>query len=469
MVPHVTRWSFWKTQWRRQERFWTRDIWDANRRPAEDPVRELGYVLARIVYIVVDGFRTERIRLRAAALTYMTLLSLVPALAVVFSLFTAFGGLRDVQEKLQRFVVSTLAVGEQQDVVLGYLNQFVSQVHAGRLGAVGVIILCFTVIATLANIETAFNDIWGVTKGRGWLERFQVYWPLVTIAPLLLGVSLSMTASVQASETVQRLIETLPALGFVSYLVPVLLTCVSLTLLYFFMPNTRVPLPSAMVGGAVAGTLWSVAQQLYAVYAANAISYSAIYGSLGAIPLFIIWLYVSWTVAMLGATVTFAVQSAGTYEPERDVSQREKEYAAARLMLAVAAHYRRGDGVISIEKLLDEARISARLARQVLEALVRDGLLAETMTPDGVDVAYVPSRPLESTTLGDVVNVLQVAGAEPYHAAREDDQVGIVAKDRLLNGEAARTQALSNMSLLALVESRHPLRLAPDPTEASAR
>lgn len=454
MVRKVARREFLTAFWSRQETFWTREIWDADRVGAgQTSLRDVGYLLARILYIVVQGFRTEQIRLRAAALTYMTLLSLVPALAVVFSLFTAFGGLADVRDRLQEFVVSVLAVTEREQV-LQYLDRFVGQVHAGSIGAVGVVVLFYTVISTLADIEAAFNDIWGVTKGRSWIERFQVYWPLVTIAPVLLGVSLSLTASFQASETVQQLVRAVPVLAWLAPLVPLTLTCLSLTILYHFMPNTRVPIASAAVGGLVAGTLWVIAQQLFAIYAANAISYSAIYGSLGAVPLFIIWMYVTWTVALLGATLTFAVQSAGTYEPERAVSQREKEQAGARLMLAVAAYFDRGHGVMSIENLLDEAKISARLARQVLGALVQAGLMVESTTEDGRDTAYVPGRPLASITLGDVIAVLQSDGAEVDRVGRKSDPITELAKARLRQGDESRYDALSQVSVLEMLRKR---------------
>lgn len=446
--------DFWGQWWRSQERFWTREIWQSNRFRKEDPwIRGLGYLGARVVYIVVDSFRTERIRLRAAALTYMTLLSLVPALAVVFSLFAAFAGLKDVRVRLQDSIVDALTFSDR-NMVADYLDRFVGQVHAGGLGAVGVVLLLFTVIATLASIETAFNDIWGVTRGRNWLERFQVYWPLITIAPVFLGVSLSVTASIQASAAVKGLLETVPALGWLAHLVPVALTGSSFTLLYHFMPNTRVQVSAAALGGVIAGTLWVIAQQLYAVYAANAISYSAIYGSLGAVPLFIIWLYVSWTVALLGASLTFAIQSAGTYEPERRFAPSEKEYAAARLLLAVAEHFQRGEGPASIPTLLADARISARLARQVLETLAQAGLLVETATPDGRDIAYVPGRPIHTLSLSDVVGVLHVAGDEPNHGALEDDLLGLIAKDQLQDGETARAQALGTQSVAELIE-RH--------------
>ncbi len=453
MVRKVPRYEFWLALRRRQESFWTREIWDASRLSSDTPsVRAFGYILARILYIVVAAFRTERIRLRAAALTYMTLLSLVPALAVVFSLFAAFDGLQDVKEKLRNFILGALTVGES-DVVLNYLDRFIGKVHAGSIGAIGTVVLFFTVISTLASIERALNDVWGVSKGRNWVERFQVYWPLVTIAPVLIGVSLSLTASLQASDTMQRMVDAVPVIGWVVRLAPVLLTCFSLTLLYYFMPNTRVPVGSAAVGGLIAGTLWVIAQQLYAVYAANAISYSAIYGSLGAVPLFIIWLYVSWTVALLGATVTFAVQSAGTYEPERSVSHRDREYAGARLTLAVAGHFHRGQGVMSLAQLLDEARVSARLSRQVLEALVQAELLAETSTPDGADAAYVPGRPLASTTLADVVEALQTAGGASDAVVRRDDPTGRMLTSRLRAGRGALARELSKASLLEVVEA----------------
>src|SRR5688572_27933901 len=121
-------------------------------------------LLARIVYIVVTGFRRERIKLRAAALTYVTLLSLVPALAVVFSLFAAFGGLEEVEERLREFLVGALTVQTHRETLMGYLTSFINHVHEGKIGIFGVAILLFTVISLLANIEKSFNDIWGLDK-----------------------------------------------------------------------------------------------------------------------------------------------------------------------------------------------------------------------------------------------------------------------------------------------------------------
>ena len=190
------------------------------------------------------------------------------------------------------------------------------------------VLLLFAVISLLTNIERAFNEVWGVGRARNLLQRFQVYWPLVTLGPIVVGLSLSTSAAVESSQTVQQLVELAPMLGLLLNLGPLFLTCLFFTFLYLVMPNTRVSFRCAALGGFVGGSLWTLAQKLFALYAANAITYSAIYGSLGAVPLFVIWVYVSWTVALLGAMLTFAVQSVRTFEPERAISQAERELVA---------------------------------------------------------------------------------------------------------------------------------------------
>lgn len=437
------------------ERFWTHDIWRIDRMHHELPVMaRLGILVARSLYIVVSGFRRERIRLRAASLTYVTLLSLVPALAVVFSIFTAFGGLEDTQARLKALIIDALAVN-QREVVLEYLERFVGQTHAGRLGTVGTAFLLVTVISLLTNIERAFNDIWGIRRARSVLRRFQVYWPLVTLGPIVMGLSLSTNAAVEASDTYKQAVQLAPSLAVFIQLGPLLLTWLFFTFLYMVMPNTRVPFRCALVGGVVGGGLWSLAQKLYAIYAANALTYSAIYGSLGAVPLFVIWVYVSWTVALLGATLTFAVQSVRTFEPERVISQEEREFVAARLMVAVAAHFAKGGGPVSGDTILGQVLAPPRLSRQILGDLVQAGLLAET---SGEDTGFVPGRPLDQLDLAHVVAAMRSRNAPP-HPMDETDALSAAVAERLSRAVGASAAELSQESLQELVTR------APDPEE----
>lgn len=433
----------------RGRRFFEHEIWAAERRTPDRRLRFVFILVARTVYIVVSGFRREKIKLRACLLTYVTLLSLVPAMAVVFSLFTAFGGLEDTQHRLKGVLIDALAV-QQRETVIEYLDRFLAQTNAGRLGTVGFLLLFVTALSLLTNVEKALNDIWGLTRDRTLIQRFQVYWPLVTLGPLLLGVSLSATAAIEASATVQTLTHTVPGFSLLLGLGPLVLTCAFFALLYQIMPNTKVHLRYAAFGGLVAGGLWTLAQKLFAYYAANAITYSAIYGSLGAVPLFIIWIYVSWSVALLGATLTFAVQSARTFEPERSTSQAEREFVATRLMVAVADRFRRGEGPLSSQDLIDQVLVPPRLARLVLGELVRHGLLVETTTPKGDDQAYVPGRPLEQIQVSDLVRVMRQGSTEIRH--ERDDRLSLAVTETLASGEKAAAEALGKTTLLQVLD-----------------
>lgn len=435
----------------RFETFFRLDIWSREALAQAGPGRRLLIMAARVAYIVVSGFGAERIKLRAAALTYVSLLSLVPALAVVFSIFTAFGGLEEVTQRLRSFIIESLAIGHQERVIEA-LEGFIDQASGPRLGAFGVSFLFITVVLLLMDIERAFNDIWGVRKDRSPLQRFQVYWPLITLGPLLLGLSLSTTAAVEASEAVRLLRERVPGVGLLTAFGPVLLSSIFLTLVYRVIPNTKVPVRHALVGGFVAGVLWTVAQRLYALYAANAFTYSVIYGSLGAIPLFIIWLYVSWVVALLGAAITFAAQSARTWEPAaREPSEQDRELMAARLVMSVAEHYVRGDGPTPVDRLLAEAGVRPRDGRVLLGELVAAGLLAETVTPGAAEPAYLPARPLETVTLDDVV---QVVRHDHQGAALPAPEAACAAAvDHALEEAAAKaSEVLAGCSLAKLLE-----------------
>ncbi len=433
--------------WSSALRFCTHDVWRIERAQPDLPLTaRFGVLVVRSLYIVVSGFQKERIRLRAASLTYVSLLSLVPAVAVVFSLFTAFGGLDDVKDSVKGVLIDALAVS-QREVVIEYLDRFVAQTSAGKMGSLGTVFLLLTVISLLSNIERAFNDIWGVGRARTFLRRFQIYWPLVTLGPIILGLSLSTSAAVEGSATVQQIIEFAPSLKLLLSLGPLLLTCLFFSFLYKVMPNTKVSLRCALIGGAVGGGLWTVAQKLYALYAANAITYSAIYGSLGAVPLFVIWVYVSWTVVLLGASLTFAIQSVRTFEPDRVVSQEEREFVAARLMLAVAKQFSAGQGAVANETLIGKVLAPPRLARRVLEDLVQAGLLSETV---GDDAGFVPGRPLNDMSLGDVVTAMrQRSGRAPEKDP--DDRYCTVVEAELGRANEATQDKLQEHSLQELV------------------
>lgn len=436
-----------KARYARTRAFWLHEIWEDT--PDDNFAQRFALNVSRTLYIVVAGFLRERIKLRAAALTYVTLLSIIPAIVVGFSLFAAFGGLEDNEARLKSFIVDTIAVRSQREAIFGFLDQFLQKGTVAKLGTIGTLPLLLTVVSLLSNIELSFNDIWGVQKSRSFLQRFQVYWPLITLAPILLGVSLSLSTAFEASDLGQRIYE-VPGMGLVFGLVSILLTCLFFTLLYQIMPNTRVHVKHALVGGLVAGVLWVIAQKLYGVYAANAITYSALYGSLGAVPLFIIWVYVSWIVTLLGAMLTFAVQSAKTYEPERPIAFRDREFVAVRLMVSAASRFEGGQTAVRAQELIDEVAVPPRLARQLLGMLVRHGLLAET-TAEEDDVGYVPARPIERISVAEVVRALREDRDIERLEVPEADRLGLQVARRLRDADDDGERSLLETTLADLI------------------
>jgi membrane protein len=445
----VSLWHDARALFERAREYWLQDIWARRDYESLPFLTRLRITASRAVYIVVASFLRDRIKLRAAALTYVSLLSLVPALVVGVSLFSAFGGLEGAEAKLKSFVVDTIAVQSQREVLLGYMNQLMAKGQAAKLGVVGMLPLLLTVVSLLSNIELSFNDIWGVQKNRSFLQRFQVYWPLITLLPILFGVSISATSAFEES-MVGQAIYAIPGMSLTTHLVRVVLTCLFFTFLYKIMPNTRVRLRNAAVGGFVAGSLWLIAENLYAVYAANAITYSALYGSLGAVPLFVIWVYVSWIVTLLGAMLTFAIQSAKTYEPDRAIAVLDREYVAVRLMVSAAERFAKGEHAVTAQELVDEVAVPPRVARQLLGVLVRHGLLAETVHDE--DVGFVPARPLENIFVADVVRSLREDRDVTRIQVPENDAVGTKVFEQLSKANQDGERDLTALSLSALLE-----------------
>lgn len=454
-----------RAQVRRFERYLFGDLWSHERFGRLSPIRRSLVLFLRTSFIVWTGFSRERLRLRAAALTYTTILSLVPAVAVVFSIFTAIGGLGDARERLKRQVAEFLSVGHQEKL-LSFLDQFVGS--ASAIGGVGFFFLLFTALSLLTNIEKAFNDIWGLKQDRSFLRRFQSYWPLLTLGPLLFGVSLTVTASVQRHETIQAVAELIPGGRLMLTLLPVVLTWTGFTLAYLIMPNTRVALRHAVVGGVVAGTIWEVAKRLYAIYASQAISYSTIYGSLSVVPLSVIWIYVSWLVALIGATIAFAAQNASTYEPEQDqtrLSQQDAERLATWLLMLVHEHFDEGHGGIRAELILQTVPGPPRDLRRILERLVEGGLLVVSATQD--DRVYLPGRPAHGTTLADLVAVMR---GDRQDALTSEEASGLVSRAfaRLDAASDGAYQRLGSDTIAQLLDEERRSRATPEAATAAA-
>lgn len=390
----------------RIEHFWNVEIW-----ASEPDASRLPYglrLLARVIHILVTGFRRERIKLRAASLTLVSLLSLVPVLAVVYSILRSVVGLESIVQRVQAFITQALAVADEE-TIRAYLDRFTGQANSGALGTFGALFLLAAVVSLLTNIEKSFNDIWGLSRGRRWVARFQVYWPLVTLGPILLGLSLSATAALGSSTWGLRAAEALGGAVWIGHLTAVAMTFGFFFLLYIIMPNTSVSVRAAATGALFAAILWVLAQWLFTHYARNAIAYSAIYGSLGVIPLFILWLYVSWIVALVGAAVAFSLQSVHTYRPgstEVVLTPVEQELVAVELLFRVARAFVDGQAPVDAQTLVDAVQAPGYSVRKLLDRLVESGVILVATAVSGGE-GFVPARPVRELTAADAVRALR--------------------------------------------------------------
>ena len=297
------------------------------------------------------------LNLQAMGLTYSTLLSLVPFLAVMFSVLKAFG----VQNVLEPFLAQLLQpLGNAASEVTSRIINFVENIRVGILGAAGMAMLFYTVVTLVAKIEDALNQIWRLPHSRTWSQRVTAYLSVILVGPVMVFTALTLTASAQSYWLVERLFE----IGFVSYLftlttsvMPFVLLCATFTFLYKFIPYTKVRLSSALVGGAVAGVLWQLVGMAFATFVANSARYAAVYSSFAIVIVFLIWLYTGWLIFLIGAEVSYFHQYpyAFLYEAMTDgKGYRFQEWLALSALAEIARRH------LSHRPPLEQTELAAR-------------------------------------------------------------------------------------------------------------
>ena len=260
---------------------------------------------------VARRFKQDRLTRHAAALTYNSLLAVAPMMALAFSMLSLFTSFNEVSTSFENFIYQALAPGVGEDIKQ-YIDQFAGQ--AGKLSFVGLMFFLLTALFLLFNIEESFNDIFRVKKGRSMLARLPIYWTLVTLGPLLMGVSLTISTyllslSVIAGDGFSGHIQ---SVGVV--LLPFFLQVIAFSLLYMVMPNVKIRVVNALIGAVVASILFELSKKAFALYLLNFGSYKVIYGALSALPIFLIWVYLCWIIALVGAQVVSVLKHKSTFK-----------------------------------------------------------------------------------------------------------------------------------------------------------
>lgn len=254
--------------------------------------------------LLLSRFIADQGLLNAGSLTYTTLLSLVPLMAVSLAIFSAFPVSERVVGEIQDFIFHNF-VPASGEVVQRYLQEFSGK--ASRLSGVGFGFLVVVAVMMMVNIDHAINAIWRVRRKRGPLAMFLLYWAILTLGPLLIGISMAVTSFLVSIPFFMETTASLELRGYLLALMPLLASMVAFTLLYALVPNRRVPFLHALAGGVLAALLFELAKHGFAFYLTNFPTYEAIYGALAVIPIFLVWIYLSWVIALLGAEFAYCL------------------------------------------------------------------------------------------------------------------------------------------------------------------
>ncbi|VAW72751.1 Inner membrane protein YihY, formerly thought to be RNase BN [hydrothermal vent metagenome] len=408
----------------------------------------------RLLVVLTRQFISGELNLRAMSLVYTTLLSIVPLLAVSFSVLKGFG----VHNQIEPLLLNFLAPLGPRGVELSTnIISFVENIKVGVLGSLGLLFLLYTVVSLIQKIESSFNYVWQVEHLRGLAQRFSSYLSVILIGPVLVFAALGMTATALNNSLVQQLMAVEP-LGFLllsmSKLAPYLLVIVAFSFIYIFIPNTRVNLRPALVGGLVAGVLWQSSGWAFAAFIASSAKYAAIYSGFAIMILLLIWLYLNWLILLLGAQVAFYAQYPQymTREPvQLRLSNRLRERLALQIMFMVAEHHIYNRAPWTSAALVHHLGLPMQPIHHVLQLMVKTEYLAETAADPP---AYLPRRGVETISLAELYEVVRCAGENRFLSLKTFPHQWQVEQAMTALQSAVRTE-LGEQSLRDLVERQN--------------
>jgi membrane protein len=406
-------------------------IWNT---PLSELSRRKSYIFKqlRIIVLAIRGFLNDKVQLRASALTFYSLLSVIPVAAIVFAIAKGFG----LDQTLQDLIIKKS--GSEQEVLSWLLQKAriaIEKTRGDYIAGIGMIILFWSVMSLLNHIESSFNHIWQISSSRPWYRKFTDYLTIMLIAPVFIILSSGITGF--QVTTLPDYMNNAPILDFfkpvISFLVkfaPYFLSWVALTVLYIIMPNAKVKFMPALISGLIAGTILQGIQWLYIDLQFGISKLNAIYGSFAAVPLFIIWLQTSWTVVLLGAEISFANQNLSRYEMESEalnISTYQKRALVLMIMHMIIRNFMLGEKPISAEYIAVNLKIPVRLSRDILQDLSSANLVSIIHENEEKERLYQPALDVNRLTVSYVFSRLDKKGVEQIMVIRNKDYEKIIS------------------------------------------
>lgn len=380
----------------------------------------------RIFVLSIRGFDDDKCLLRASALTFYSLISIVPVVAMLFGIAKGFGFERHLRTQLlEQFQAQEEVIVQ----VITFAESLLATTRGGLVAGIGIVILFYAVIKVLGHIETSFNDIWGIREARSWGRKFSDYLSVMLLCPIL--IVLSSSTAVFISTQVTLIMEKVALLGFFSSAISVVLNLlpygiawVLFSFLYIFMPNTKVNFSSGIIAGIIAGSIYQIVQFGYITFQVGAAKYNAIYGGFAALPLFLIWLQLSWLIVLFGAEYSFARQNVDTYEFEPDslkISSSFKRLLTLQTAHLLVSNFAKGEKPLTATEISHQLEIPIRLVHQILFDLEAAGIVIATEIHEYREPGYQPARDINTLTVLFVINALENSGSESIPAAATNE------------------------------------------------
>ena len=397
-------------------RFVTYDIW----RITENEVSGLKvfYInTIKTLILAVRGFRDENLQTKASALTYSTLLAIVPLLAVLVGIAKGFGFQSTIRQDFYDYFPGHEA---ELTKAFEFVESYLTEAQGGVIIGIGLILLLYTVVNLISTIEDAFNDIWQIRKSRSWYRKASDYLALFLVIPVLMTTSggLSIFLSTLENSFLGQYMFFTPLVESILSIAPYVITSLAFTGLYVALPNTKVRFSNGLIAGVLAGCAFQLFQFIYISGQIWVSKYNAIYGSFAALPLLLLWLQLSWLICLFGAELSYASQNVKKFSFERDsknISRRYKDFLTLLIASLIIKRFVNGDKPYTADELSDTYRIPIRLTTQILYLLVELGIIIEVnYDNDDRVIYYQPAVDVNKVTVSFLLTRLDEHGSENF-------------------------------------------------------
>ena len=398
----------------------------------------------RVLILAFKGFNRDKCQLRAAALTFYSILSLIPILAMVFGIAKGFGFEQKLELLLQKKIASRdMVVQEGIDWIISKAKLLLESTRGSLIAGVGLIVLMWAATRVLRHIEAALNDIWEIKNSRPWIRNFTDLLSIMVVAPILFILAQSTTVFITAIiQDLSKGMELLGLLFLLMKLVPFGLIWLLFTMIYVVVPNTKVNFKSALVAGVIVGTIFQLSQWIFFKSQMGISKYNAIYGSFAFLPLLLIWIQTAWLILLLGAEIAFANQHINRYEfalGSQEVKPSFKKLVTLLITNLLVKNFVEAKSSLTAEEISAILHAPVRLVRQCITDLMNSKIINEVGQKNSQDTSYQPARSVENLSVSFVLQAIDEHGLGDIHIHESGESKRLSQTLEALNQEIERS------------------------------